>query len=439
MDQQAIIAWVKHLWQLLLTNMLSLETAIQLGVAVAVFCLGWLIGGIVKKRWLSYGFHGRLPAWLRSVDVIFSHVISPICIWILLFIASFAAHHFWPQNAVNILNATIYLTGAWIVIRLLSAFIQRPDVARWVARIIWIIVALNILGLFSPLLSAMDNIAFETGKTRISLLSVLKTILMLGFVLWAAISLSHLAEKQIRSITSITPSLQVLISKIARVSFITIAILTGLNLVGIDLSTLAIFSGAVGIGLGFGLQKVVSNFISGIILLVDRSIKPGDVIRVDDTYGWVNSLKARHVSVITRDGKEHLIPNELLITEQVENWSYTDSNIRIHIPFGVSYNSNPHQVIDLVVSTVKNSKRILKHQPVVCLLTGFGDSSVDFELRCWINDPQNGIGNIKSDLLLSIWDVLKENNIEIPFPQRDLHVKSIPGTWQNTASSNDSA
>ena len=220
-----------------------------------------------------------------------------------------------------------------------------------------------------------------------------------------------------------TPSQRVLFSKLSNIALYVAAVVIGLNIVGLDLTSLAVFSGALGLGIGFGLQKVVSNLISGIILLMDKSIKPGDVIAVGDSYGWVNSLGARCISVLTRDGKEHLIPNENLITQTVENWSYSDRKVRLHIPIGVSYNSDIHQVRELLLQAVDEHARVLKIPEPRCLITGFGDSSIDFEIRAWIFDPQEGLSNLKSDLFFRVWDLFKEHNIEIPFPQRDIHIK----------------
>ena len=186
--------------------------------------------------------------------------------------------------------------------------------------------------------------------------------------------------------------------------------------------------GAVGVGIGFGLQKVVSNLVSGLILLIDRSIKPGDVIEIEGTYGWINSLRARYASVITRDGKEHLIPNEDLITNRVINWSFSDRNVRVRVPIGISYDSNPRLAIELCLQAAKLTSRTLMDPEPKCLLTGFGDNSIDLELRFWIDDPSNGVGNVRSAVLLSIWDKFNENNIEIPYPQRDIRIRNIAPT-----------
>ena len=185
---------------------------------------------------------------------------------------------------------------------------------------------------------------------------------------------------------------------------LTLAVVVGLNSVGIDLTAFAVFSGAVGVGLGFGLQKVVSNLISGVILLLDRSIKPGDVIEIGGTYGWITRLNARFVSVATRDGIEHLIPNEDLITQRVINWSYSDEKIRLHVPVGIGYGCDVRQAMALCIEAAKDVQRVLETPAPICLLKGFGESSIGLELRLWIHDPRNGITNVRSDVMLGIWD-----------------------------------
>jgi small-conductance mechanosensitive channel len=193
---------------------------------------------------------------------------------------------------------------------------------------------------------------------------------------------------------------------------------------GIDLTAFTIFSGAVGVGIGFGLQKVVSNFISGIIILMDRSIKPGDTISLGETFGWIRELRARFVSVVTRDGREYLIPNEDFITREVINWSFSNELVRLDVEFGVSYDSDPHQVSELAIEAARGVDRVDPSRDPVCWMTGFGDSSLDFILRFWIRDPQNGLANIRGKVLLALWDAFKANAIAIPFPHREVIMKT---------------
>jgi small-conductance mechanosensitive channel len=198
----------------------------------------------------------------------------------------------------------------------------------------------------------------------------------------------------------------------------------GLSSVGIDLTVFAVFSGAIGVGLGFGLQKVVSNFISGIIILMDRSIKPGDTISLGETFGWIRELRARFVSVVTRDGREYLIPNEDFITHEVINWSFTDALVRLDVEFGVSYDSNPHEVSAIAIEAAAGCPRVYRGKRPVCWMTAFGDSSLNFVLRFWIEDPREGLTNIRGIVFLALWDALKENGIQIPFPHREVIMKT---------------
>jgi len=257
---------------------------------------------------------------------------------------------------------------------------------------------------------------------RISPLTLIKALLWLGGAVWVASLGARLIERRVSSSPVLTPSMQVLIAKLSNIVLIAIATVVALSAVGIDLTALTVLTGAVGLGVGFGLQKAVANFVSGLSMLLDRSIKPGDVITVGETFGWVRAMGGRYVSVMTRDGLEYLIPNEDLITKQVVNWSFADNQVRIRAPIGVSYKSDIHKAQQLCVEAASETPRVLVEPKAICHLIGFGENSVDLELRFWINDPRNGIGNVKSDVLLNIWDKFKANCIEFPYPQRDVHL-----------------
>ena len=337
--------------------------------------------------------------------------------WISVVVASAAD---WPNQLIRV---TVSLLTAWVVIRLASQLVRDPTWSKIVAVSAWALAALNILGLLDNTVLLLDNLALTLGDLRISALTVIKGLASLAILLWLATLLSGAMERRISTLPNLTPSVRVLFSKLLKTVLITLAIVVALSTVGIDLTAFAVFSGAVGVGIGFGLQKVVSNLISGVILLMDKSVKPGDVISVGDTYGSVNSLGARYASVVTRDGMEYLIPNEDIITQQVVNWSYSSNAVRLGIPVGVSYKSDVRKAIALCKEAAAEVPRVIKEPKTVCLLKGFGDSSVDLELRFWIEDPQNGISNVKSEILLLIWDKFHQHDIEIPFPQRDLHIK----------------
>ena len=316
------------------------------------------------------------------------------------------------------------LALAWIIIRLSSALVRSPRLARAFAIAAWVIAALNIAGLVGPAAGLLNEMAVTVGTLRLSVLLLLKGTLLLVILIWAANLVSHGVETRLHRSRDISPAMQVLAAKLTRVGLLTLAVVVALSAVGIDLTAFAVFSGAIGVGVGFGLQKVVSNLISGVILLLDRSIKPGDVIEIEGTYGWITKLNARFVSVVTRDGTEYLIPNEDLITQRVINWSYSNDLVRLHVPFGIGYQSDVREAMRLALEAVAEVERVLDTPKPVCLLAGFGDSSVNLELRFWISDPRNGTANVESDVRLLVWEAYHRAGIEFPFPQRDLNLRN---------------
>jgi len=342
-------------------------------------------------------------------------------VWLLLLAVALAAYDQAEQHA-EILRIAASLLAVWLVIRLTSNLVRDPGWAKAITFVAWTVAALSILGLLDDTVEVLDGVAITVGGIRISALLIINAVLSLAILLWVAFLASRVLERRITQSVQLTPTFQVLLVKLLKVVLVGIAIALALSSVGIDLTAFAVLGGAIGLGIGFGLQKIVSNLISGVIILLDRSIKPGDVIQVGETFGWINSLGARYASVVTRDGTEYLIPNEDLITQQVVNWSYSHDAVRLKIPVGISYKSDPRKAIELCFEAAREEKRILTHPEPNVLLKGFGDSSVDLEIRIWIRDPRNGVSNIKSAVLLRVWDKFHTNGIEIPFPQRDLHL-----------------
>ncbi len=366
----------------------------------------------------------------RIIDQLFYPLILMILIGIYYVIA---AAFSLPIAVISIFGN---LVSAWLIVKTLTLFFPRNRMFRFLSALIWIIAALRILNIYQETLDLLDSLAFNSGNLRISLLLIIKTVIIFSILFWLAGKLSRLVTGRIDKSDGLTPSVKVLLNKIAKFLIFTSAILFTLSAVGVDLSAFAFLGGAVGVGLGFGLQKIVSNFISGIIILADKSIKPGDVVEIGNVYGWVRKLDTRFVSVVTRSGKEFLIPNEDFITKEVINWSYSDELVRVDAEVGIAYNSDLRLVQELMMQAVEEKSRILTDPEPNVLLMGFGDSSVNFELRFWISDPRNGIQNIRSEVLLSIWDRFKENEIEIPFPQQDYHLKSLPDDLKNYLNQN---
>lgn len=417
-NPKKVIAGAESLFSKFITQDFIISLAISLFLVLVAKVISSKLKRNAESKLKDIG--GKL--WYRPALVALKNLSFPISGFLLFLGYSGIADFFDFSNKVPSIISNLLL--AWIVLSFATAMLGNGFLVKVIKIIVLVSVGLNILGVLDQVTEFLSNITFSLNEKKISLYDVMKGVSIFLILLWVTFFISSKAEIKIKKSKGLTPSLKVLISKLTKITLFTCAILIGLTSIGLDLTVFAVFGGAVGVGVGFGLQKIISNFISGIILLSDRSIKPGDVIAVGKTFGWVNSLSARYVSIITRDGKEHLIPNESLITERVENWSFSNSEIRIKVPFGVSYKSNVPEVIELALKSSVDTGRILKFPEPKCLLIGFGDNSIDFELRLWINDPANGIANIKSDVLLNLWKSFDENNIEIPFPQRDIHIIS---------------
>jgi len=404
-----------------LEHVLVLSNLFQVAVVVILLLLVSILG----KRFRPH-IPARISNFLRRNILLsnlletFTKLLPAVYGLILLGISALIYRQLGITPVVINLVATLLL--AWVVIKLATTVILNPFWSRTIAIGAWSLAALNVLGILKPAAVFLDRLGFTVGSVHLTVLSLIKVFIFL-FIAWRIGRwLGEYIEKRLKKVRGLSESTYVLSSKIVKITVYVIVTMIALSSVGIDLTAFAFFSGALGVGLGFGLQRVVSNFISGIILLTDKSIKPGDVVQVGDVYGWISSMRGRYTSVVTRDGHEYLIPNEDLITQQVVNWSYTDRKIRLHIPIGVSYKSDVHKARALILEAAAEVDRVLKYPEPICLLSAFGNSSDDLDLRFWIEDPKNGIRNVQSEILLKVWDKFHEQGIEIPFPQRDVHI-----------------
>ncbi len=391
-----------------------------------LIALAWVIA-----RFAGKALERRLERWGRSIKGnpdLLRLVIATIrrSRWVVFVVVLFVMRLTMIAADVPdaLLASVLLLSAAWLVLSVLTRLIRNRSLAQVVAAIGWIYVAVLVLGIGTPVAQALDHLAFSIGEVRISALLVIRAALVVTGVVWLALFISHVIEGRIARADDMSASGKVLLSKLIRIVLVIGAGAFALTATGVDLTALTVISGAVGVGIGFGLQKVVSNFISGILILLDRSVKPGDTIEVGETFGWITELRARFVSVVTRDGRKYLIPNEDFITQQVINWSYSDQNVRIDVEFGVSYESDPHHVTAVAIAAARGVERVSAFKEPVCWMTAFGASSLDFKLRFWINDPQNGLTNVRGQVLLALWDAFKVEGIEIPFPQQDVRFKT---------------
>ncbi len=427
----AFLAVVRHT---LRSELTSVWLPIQLGLIglSAVIAVG--ISVSIRKRADLVSLTMGWPPYLRMVVRALVAYLGPIA-FVLVVIAIRAALR---ADVINprtyLLGVAISLTTAWVVINIAAGVIQNRFVNRVVTVSAWTIAALSILRLLDPVTASLDSpaVSLMVGGLRLSPLLLLKTTALLLVTLWAANALGNFLDKRVQTFTDLTPSIQVLIVKLIRIALMVLAVVIVLNSMGIDLSVLALFSGAVGVGLGFGLQKIVSNLVSGIILLADKSIKPGDVISVGDHFGRVGMMGARYTSVDTRDGREYLIPNEDFITQRVANWTYSSDLVRLSVKFNTTYDSDPREVQEAAVTAAQSIERVAKKPSPACMLSAFGASALEFELWFWITDPAAGVANVKSDVLLALWDALDKQGAHLakPGPARVIYEMAPNGTPQ---------
>jgi small-conductance mechanosensitive channel len=283
-------------------------------------------------------------------------------------------------------------------------------------------------GAVGNVIDTLDSLALQIGGARVSVWDMVVIVLVLALVVTVAWATSRLSSRILARATRLDMAQRLLAEKMISLVIWAIAILVGIDVLGIDLTALAVFSGAFGLAIGFGLQKTFGNLIAGIILLLDKSIKPGDVIAITDqagnsTFGQIRKIGIRAVSLTTRDQKEYLIPNENLMINQVENWSYSSKNVRIQVPVGVAYSCDIVKAEELMLEAARRVKRVLDAPPPTVWLESYGDSSVNFTIHCWITDPEEGTGNVRSAVLKNLWHLFHEHGIEIPFPQRDINLR----------------
>ncbi|MEM5518763.1 mechanosensitive ion channel domain-containing protein [Henriciella sp. AS95] len=396
--------------------------SIQVGSIIAALIVGALLAPPIRKQVLA--LIGKLPDNIaRNVEEAAPTLVRPALWALFIYIALTILAAVGQESALVRIASSLAL--AWLLIRIVTTFL--PDAVRkpleWT---IWIFAVFYAFGVLDEVIDWLSNVGPPYAGGRISPVFIVQAIATAAFFLFVANWIASRLKRRVHALPRVEPSLRILMSNAMQIGLFFGAALLTLAGLGIPLSGLAVLGGAIGVGLGFGMQQIVANFISGVILLTDRSIKPNDVIEVDDTYGVVKSLGLRYASVITRDGKEHLIPNEMLITDKVVNWSYSNKEVRVKKSLRIEYETDLRQAVDLVVEGAKATPRVLHSPAPVCLVMEFGDEAIELEARFWINDPENGVANIASQVMLSIWDRFREAGIDVPLRHQDILVS--PGS-----------
>jgi len=409
---------------------LTPATLLQLAAIALAVLLAWWIGRRVRdtEHAKAATLHAGIQARITEALLIVSPHMAALVI-----IAALGAVLHALQAQSRLVDLAITLAGLLLLIRL-GVYVVRISLGDrtkgWgslITFVIWGLLALHVLGWFDPLVQALDSVGIKTAKTRITLWSVLKILFTVGAFILIAVWMARWVERRLMAMHGLALGMRIGIAKFAQTFLIALSILLGLNATGLDLTTLNVLTGAVGVGLGFGLQAIVANFISGFVLLMDRSIKPGDVISFTGTtgtstegFGWVQELRGRYVVVRDRDGVETLVPNHHLIINPVINWSYTDPRVRLKLPVRISYRDDPERALAILLEAAEGQPRILRSPAPVSRMIGFTDYGIDLELRFWIADPQEGVNNVRSDVNRTIWRLFRDSGITIPTAQREI-------------------
>ncbi len=347
--------------------------------------------------------------------ITFAKIIRPFLAFVFVALAWRLAGQFnWPRDG-------LYTAGIIFLAITLVRFFTGQMKNRFWAKILmtwfWFLAVLYIFHIIDRFLNFLQSIAFNLGEVQLSLLTISRALVLALTLYWFSRKLLIIWHFWLTTKSDLTPAVQILLYKLGGIFLYAASIVAVLHFMGLDLTVFALFGGGLGLGLGFGLQKVVSNLVSGFIILADKSIKPGDVIQLGNKYGSINFLGTRYTSVVTREGKEHLIPNENLISGEVINWSYSHNLVRLNLPVSVPNGVDLEKVRDLLLGTAARVQRVLKDPKPSCLIMGFGDNTVNLELRVWINDPQNGVSSVKSDLYWEIQKEFREHHIGFPIPK----------------------
>jgi small-conductance mechanosensitive channel len=426
-------------------RLLEPANLVQVVIVAGMITLAWSIWRLLRPRLSVDEAPDSWESRLREA----AWVISPYAVALLLLAMAAGLLHALHVQA-HLVDLAVQLTGLLLLVRLGVYLLRvslgtRARIKGWgtpISVVVWVFLSLHVMGWGEDVIAVLDSIGINTGKTRISVWSIATLIVTIGLFVLAAVWISRWFEKRLARMQGIAPNMRIGLAKFTQAYLVGLSVLVGLNASGLDMTSLNVLSGEVGIGLGFCLQSIAANFVSGFVLLMDRSIKPGDVISFTGTtgtstegFGWVQQLRGRYVVVRDRDGVETLVPNQNLITNSVINWSYTDPRVRIKLPVRISYQDDPEVALQILVRSADDHRRVLREPAPVARLMGFGDHGIELELRFWITDPQEGVNNVRSDVNRAIWREFQKAGITIPTAQRYVRLEMLP----QASSSRDSA
>lgn len=396
----------------------------QIGVLLVCLGLAWLFDALVRRRQTA-----REPATSKAAQLGqrgLKRIAFPLSALVLVLVARALLSHW---HHVNLLSLAVPLLASLVVIRSVFFVLRLSFKGPWLqlferifGALAWGIVALHITGLLPDLINLLEGVGFTVGKQHLNVWMILQGIATVLLTLLVALWASSAVESRLMATPGLDPNLRIVFTRLSKAALILLAVMIALPLVGIDLTTLSVFGGALGVGLGFGLQKITANYVSGFIILLDRSIRIGDLISVGTDSGQVSRITTRYTVLKGMTGVEALVPNEVLVSSVVENKSYTDTKVRVALPVQVAYGTDLEKAMTIMVEATTRQPRVLPEPPVKAFVVAFADSGINMELGFWVADPHEGTLQLRSDINLAIWQAFQAAGIEIPFPQREVRL-----------------
>jgi small-conductance mechanosensitive channel len=411
----------------LITDVQEISVLWQIAVLAAGLGLAWLLQWWFERRFPSERKSRRLNIGMHSM----SRLLFPLLALAFVIPARWLLSHWHPTHLLNILVPLLFALALIriTVYALRRVFSSQKWLHPWelfIGWTVWIGLALYITGLLPEILALLDSIGFQIGNQRVSVLLIAQSILAFTASILAALWMASAFETRIMDARAMDINQRVILSKISRTILIVLGVLIALPMVGVDLTVLSVFGGALGVGLGLGLQKIASNYISGFIILLDRSLHIGDIVTVDNRKGEVTSLTTRYVVLKSDDGTEALIPNDTFITSAVISQTYSNRRLRLIVPLQISYSSPVDTAMSIMFNTAKKFQQVLFEPEPAVILKEFADSGIHLELIIWVEDPEGGVLRLRSDINREIWSEFQKNGIDIPFPQREIRLLGTP-------------
>jgi small-conductance mechanosensitive channel len=420
-----------QLWHALNQDVGHPEFLWALAALVIILVFSWW----VSRRLREPGFMQPRPerGMLRAFGAGgFKRISFPLFALVLLLITRRTLHGFeWPH--LSLFDLVVPLLAAWLLARVIVYVLRcvfsvggfLSVFERFITTAVWVGMVLDMTGLADPVIETMEQVSFVVGKQRLDLWMVMHGTVTVAATLLLALWIASLIESRLMAAERMDANLREVLARLAKAFLSVIALLLSLSLVGIDVTTLSVFSGALAVGLGFGLQKIASNYVSGFIILLDRSIRLGNLVSVDDkTTGTITQITTRYTVLRTLTGTEVIIPNEYLVSNIVRNLSFTDSRVRAVTHVQVAYDTDLQSIMPLMVEIAGRHPRVLADPAPGVLLIAFADSGINLELGFWVADPENGTGGVASDINLALWQAFRERGVVIPFPQREVRMLS---------------